>query len=73
MNQHQIADGLLFNATESQLRNVLALALRESISDAELIAFFEREEKMVAREAAMFHEFVPSLPANVVFINQPRA
>jgi hypothetical protein len=42
-------DDLLCNASESQLRNVLAMASR-SMSIAKLNALFEREEKMAARE-----------------------
>jgi hypothetical protein len=40
-------DELLCNANEAQLRNVLAMA---NLPDAELIALFEREEKMSTRE-----------------------
>jgi hypothetical protein len=43
----QRIDDLLCNASESQLRNVLAMV---KIPDAELIALFEREEKTAARE-----------------------
>ena len=43
-----LVDDLLCNATESQLRNVLALA---NVSDAELIALFEREQQMTAKES----------------------
>ena len=45
----QLIDDLLCNASEAQLRNVLAM-VSHSIPDAELIALFEREEKMAARE-----------------------
>jgi hypothetical protein len=50
-------DDLLCNATEAQLRNVLAMV---RLPDAELVALFSREQKMAAKESA--------LPANVVFI-----
>jgi hypothetical protein len=40
-------DELLCNASEEQLRNVLAMA---NLPDADLIALFEREEKMSTRE-----------------------
>ena len=53
-------DSLLCNATQAQLRNVLAMA---NLSDAELIGLFEREETMAAREHPTL-----TLPANVVFI-----
>jgi len=43
----QQIDDLLCNASESQLRNVLAMV---NIPDAELIVLFEREEKTAARE-----------------------
>lgn len=42
-------DDLLCNASESQLRNVLAMASR-SMSLAKLNVLFEREERMAARE-----------------------
>jgi hypothetical protein len=42
-------DDLLCNASESQLRNVLAMASR-SMSIAKMNALFEREKKMAARE-----------------------
>ena len=48
--QRKIADGFLFNASESQLRNVLSMASR-SIPDAEFIALVQREAKMAAKEA----------------------
>ena len=51
-------DELLCNATEAQLRNVLAMT---GLSDRELTALFKREERMTAKES-------PRLPANVVFI-----
>ena len=41
-------DDLLCNASEVQLRNVLAMS---GLSDAELIALFEREEKMDIAES----------------------
>ena len=41
-------DELLCNATETQLRNVLAMA---NVPDGELVALFEREREMTARES----------------------
>jgi hypothetical protein len=46
----------LFNATESQLRNVLALA---NLPDAKLKELFEREAKMAAKESRRFSNVVP--------------
>jgi len=45
-----LVDALLCNASESQLRNVLALASR-SIPDEELIALFRKEAVMSTAEA----------------------
>ncbi len=44
-------DELLCNASESELRNVLAIVSR-SITHEELVAAFECEAKMVTREHA---------------------
>ena len=41
-------DDLLCNASESQLRNVLAMV---HLPEAELIALFEREQEMTIRES----------------------
>jgi hypothetical protein len=41
---------LLCNASESQLRNVLALAIR-GLTDAEVIGLFEREQQMTVAES----------------------
>ena len=60
-------DDLLFNASEAQLRNVLAMISR-SMPDTELIALFEREEKMTAREAREERE--AETHRKVVFIDQ---
>jgi len=43
-------DERLCTASETQLRNVLALAIRDR-TDAEVIALFEREEKMTIAES----------------------
>jgi hypothetical protein len=50
MTHTQIVDALLCNASESQLRNVLAMA-SQSIPDKEMIAFFRNEVRMTATEA----------------------
>lgn len=42
-----LVDQLLCNATESQLRNVLAMT---NLTDTELIALFEREQQFSAKE-----------------------
>lgn len=41
-------DDLLCTATESQLRNVLAMS---NLSDSELLALFERERSLSAKES----------------------
>ena len=41
-------DELLCNASEAELRNVLAMV---NIPDAELIALFEREQQMMVKES----------------------
>jgi hypothetical protein len=43
---HEV-DQLLCNASDTQLRNVLAMV---NLSDSELIALFEREAQITARE-----------------------
>jgi hypothetical protein len=43
-----LVDVLLCNASEAQLRNVLALT---NLTDAELVALFEREAQMSAKES----------------------
>jgi hypothetical protein len=47
---NNIVDRLLFNASESQLRNVLAVASR-SIPTNELVAMFRKEAALSAAEA----------------------
>jgi hypothetical protein len=44
---HEV-DQLLCNASEAQLRNVLAMV---NLSDSELIALFEREQQITAKES----------------------
>ena len=55
---NNIVDRLLFNATEGQLRNVLAMASR-SIPKSELVAMFRKEAALSAAEA--FDESVADL------------
>jgi hypothetical protein len=52
----QMIDELLCNASEAQLRNVLAMA---NVSEVELVALFEREAKMAAKESRRFGNVVP--------------